>query len=242
MATRRKAALRTVPVRSRRGIPGRRLKRRGPRTLLAFKRVGPRVNVVQVVPPRHVYRPRVLSAEEAKDHELAINPLKSPTGPGGAPGFHNVNNSQIAMPNVLNVYMGPFWNGDSNLFEGSCKAVVENGYLDPLRELNYGTGSGTYLGSVQGEALMPAPTCEGCGGGQIGDYMAIYAHELAEACTDKVPGQGWVADDGQENGDLEAWILFGWGPASDPNRYTVQGYYTNERGNTLGAWRGPLSS
>jgi hypothetical protein len=138
--------------------------------------------------------------------------------------------------------MGPFWNGDSKLFEGFCKAVVENGYLDPLRELNYGTGSGTYLGSVQGEALMPAPTCEGCGGGQIGDYMAIYAHELAEACTDKVPGQGWVADDGQENGDLEAWILFGWGPASDPNRYTVQGYYTNERGNTLGAWRGPLSS
>src|ERR1039458_1680924 len=42
---------------------------------------------------------------------------------------------------------------------------------------------------------------------------------------------------GEENGDLEAWILFGWGPPDDPQRYTVQGYYTNERGNTVGAWR-----
>jgi len=269
------------------------------------------LNIIQVVPPRHVYRPSVLTLEEAKDHELVINPLKSPTGPGGAPGFHNVNNSQISSPRVQNIYMGPFWDGSTTVFEGFCKAVVENGYLDPLRELNYGTGSGSYLGSVDGEilksgtvlndsdarvkiqsmldkglvqadvnsllmlilpdgvvsrfdgdgsrscdafcgyhdafsfkgldiayAIMPAPTCDGCGNGQIGDFTAIYAHELAEACTDKVPGQGWVADDGQENGDLEAWILFGWGPPSDPNRYTVQGYYTNERGNTVGAWRG----
>ena len=62
------------------------------------------------------------------------------------------------------------------------------------------------------------------------------AHELAEAATDKVPGQGWVAADGEENGDLEAWVLFGWGPPADPKRYTVQGYYTNERGNTVGLW------
>jgi hypothetical protein len=47
----------------------------------------------------------------------------------------------------------------------------------------------------------------------------------------------WVADDGEENGDLEAWILFGWGPPDDPSRYTVQGYYTNERGNTVGTWK-----
>lgn len=311
MATRKKAASRIVPVRRRTGPRGPRAKGRGPRSLPALRRVGPRADVIQVVPPRHVYRPRILSAEEAEDHDLVINPLQSPTGPNGAPGFHNVNNSQIATPQVLNIYMGPFWDGTTTFFEGFCKAVVENGYLDPLRDLNYGTGPGTYLGSVQGEvlksgtvlndsdarakiqgmldrgevradansllvlilpdgvvsrfdsdgsrscdafcgyhdafayqggeiayAILPAPTCEGCGNGQRGDFTAIYAHELAEACTDKVPGQGWVADDGQENGDLEAWIFFGWGPPSDPNRYTVQGYYTNERGNTVGAWRG----
>jgi hypothetical protein len=85
-------------------------------------------------------------------------------------------------------------------------------------------------------AVLPSSLCQGCGGA-IGDFTAVYAHELAEAATDKVPGQGWVAADGEENGDLEAWILFGWGPPADPKRYTVQGYYTNEQGNTAGAWR-----
>jgi hypothetical protein len=84
-------------------------------------------------------------------------------------------------------------------------------------------------------AVLPSSLCTGCGG-MITDFTAVYAHELAEASTDKVPGQGWVAADGEENGDLEAWILFGWGPPEAPKRYTVQGYYTNERGNSVGAW------
>src|SRR5262249_25601580 len=149
--------------------------------------------------------------------------------------------------------------------------VVENGYLDPLRELGYGTGSGFYLGQVEGEqlspgvlmdgdarqairrmidrgllhgdnnslfmlilpagvtarfdngesscevfcgyhdaltyegvdiayAILPSSQCSGCGNGNLGAFTALYSHELAEACTDKVPGKGWVADDGQENG------------------------------------------
>jgi hypothetical protein len=208
----------------------------------------------------------------------------------------------------MNIYMGPFWD-DRAFVESFSKAIVENGYLDPLAELNCGTGSGVYLGSVDGDqleagsvfldsdaraalgrmldagvlsaapnslfmlilpdgvtsqfdgdgsqscaqfcgyhdallyqgvevayAVLPSTKCDGCGG-LVGDFTAVYAHELAEACTDKVPGQGWVADDGEENGDLEAWILFGWGPPNDPSRFLIQGYYTNERGNTVGAWR-----
>ena len=97
-----------------------------------------------------------------------------------------------------------------------------------------------YHGIVVAYAVLPSPSgCQGCGNGNLGDFTAVYAHELAEAVTDKVPGNGWVANDGQENGDLEAWILFGWGPSSDPNKYTVQGYYTNEQGNTIGRWSGP---
>jgi hypothetical protein len=214
--------------------------------------------------------------------------------------------SQIAAPEVTNIYMGAFW-GDRGFVEGFSKAILENGYLDPLKDLGYGTGPGAYLGNIDGPALaagsdfadsdaqaavqdmlnrgvlkananslfvlilpdgvtsmldqdqscqafcgyhdsfsrnglevayavLPSSLCQGCGG-EIGDFTAVYAHELAESATDKVPGQGWVADDGEENGDLEAWILFGWGPPDDPQRYTVQGYYTNERGNTVGAWR-----
>jgi len=86
-------------------------------------------------------------------------------------------------------------------------------------------------------SVLPSPSgCTGCGNGAIGDFTAVYSHELAEACTDKVPGQGWMDDDGWENGDLEAWILKSWGPPEQPDRYTVQGYYTNEQGNTLGGW------
>ena len=281
-------------------------KHKGKITKEMLRRIGRRPNVIQIVPPRNVVRPSYLHEDEGRD--LVSLPLASPTGPGGAPGFRNRGGSQIAVPQVTNIYLGPFW-GDQNFVEGFSKAIVENGYLDPLRDLSYGTGPGTYQGLVNGPvlasgttfhdadaqstvrslldqgtiqgdanslfmlilpdgvtsvmdqdgsqscaqfcgyhdafdyngttiayAVLPSSLCQGCGG-LIGDFTAVYAHELAESVTDKVPGQGWVADDGEENGDLEAWILFGWGPPEDPNRYTIQGYYTNERGNTVGAWR-----
>jgi hypothetical protein len=272
----------------------------------ALRNIGQRRDVIQIVPPLDSVRQAYLRKTESDDHELVTRPLASPTGPGGAAGFKNVAGSQIAMPEVTNVYMGAFW-GDRRFVEGFSKAILENGYLDPLKDLGYGTGPGAYLGNIDGPALaagsnfsdndaqaavrdllkrgtlkananslfvlilpngvtsilgtdqscqafcgyhdafplngldvayavLPSPLCKGCGG-EIGDFTAVYAHELAEASTDKVPGQGWVGDDGEENGDLEAWVLFGWGPAGDPQRYTVQGYYTNERGNTVGAWR-----
>ena len=269
-----------------------------------LRNIGSR-NVIQIVPTRDTVRPHHLHDDDSDTS--AHRPLTAPTGPGGADNFHNVAGSQIKVPHVTNIYMGEFW-GDREFVEGFSKAVVENGYLDPLKELKYGTGSGKYLGSFDGTALkarstfsesdaeatlkqlqaakkihvtenslfmlilpkgvsastsdgakscsqfcgfhdafehggktiafavLPSSLCKGCGG-KIGDFTAVYAHELAEACTDKVPGKGWVADDGEENGDLEAWDLFGWGPPEDPNRYTVQGYYTNERGNTTGKWK-----
>lgn len=268
--------------------------------------IGKRTGVMQIVPTKDVVRPAVLDAEE-EGTELASLPLAAPTGPGGAPGFSNRAGSQIANPQVTNVYLGPFW-ADMTVVEAFSKAVVENGYLDPLRELGYGTGSGQYLGMVQGTplasgstfsdqdaqttltamldasqitgnadslfmlilpsgvtsqldaadascaqycgyheafsyqgtdiayAVLPATDCAACGG-EFKDFTAVYAHELAEAITDKIPGQGWVADDGEENGDLEAWTLLNWGPPTNPNLYVIQGYYTNERGDTIGAWR-----
>ena len=120
--------------------------------------------------------------------------------------------------------------GVTSRFDGdgsqSCSSFC--GYHDAFRHQNVDVAY----------AVMPSPTgCSGCGSGEMGDFTAVYAHEVAEACTDKVPGKGWLADDGQENGDLEAWILFKWGPPDDPHRYVVQGYYTNERGDTVGCWR-----
>ena len=268
-------------------------------------RIGARPGVVQIVPTKKDVRPAVLHRAD-RGTSIENLPFASPTGPGGAPGFHNVAGSQIANPQVTNVYLGPFF-ADQTVLEAFSKAVVENGYLDPLRELGYGTGSGNYLGSVQGPtlnagdtfsdqdaqdtvtqmldsgqitgtvdslfmlivpsgvtsqldaadsscsqycgyheafnyngieiayAVLPATDCAGCGG-EFNDFTAVYGHELAEAITDKVPGQGWIDDDGEENGDLEAWVLLNWGPPQNPNLYVVQGYYTIERGDTVGAW------
>jgi hypothetical protein len=281
------------------------MSKRSPKSKEALRKIGKRPGVIQIVPTRDSIRP--VQIHDDDDHELVNRPLASPTGPGAAQNFHNVAGSQIAQPNVTNIYLGAFW-GDRQFVEGFSKAIVENGYLDPLRDLGYGTGPGTYVGPIDGPvqangsnfqesdaqaclqgmldaatiqgdasslfvlilpdgvtaftqdgsqscaqfcgfhdafdyngtsiayAVLPSSLCQGCGG-QIGDFTAVYAHELAESITDKVPGQGWVSDDGEENGDLEAWILFGWGPPEDPNRYTVQGYYTNEQGNTVGKWR-----
>jgi hypothetical protein len=267
--------------------------------------IGPRANVVQIVPARGDVR-LARNLSEGDENELITEPLASPVGPGGAEGFRNVAGSQIAVPHTTNVYLGEFW-GNRQFVEDFSKAIVENGYLDPLHELGYGTGSGKYLGAIDGPAVqpktqfrdtdahtvlsklidqgklhvdknslfmlilpdkvtsildgerscdkfcgyhdsykhkgqdvayavLPSPLCQGCGG-KIGDFTAVYGHELAEAVTDRIPGQGWVAADGSENADLEAWILFGWGPPGHTKRYTIQGYYTNERGNTAGKWR-----
>src|SRR5438105_4991538 len=97
---------------------------RASRTLAALKKIGARRNVLQIVPPRHVYRPSYLRREESEDHELLSKPLESPTGPGAADRFRNRAGSQIAEPRVTNVHLGPFW-GDRGFFEGFSKSIVE---------------------------------------------------------------------------------------------------------------------
>ena len=69
--------------------------------------IGRRPNVLQIVPPRTVMRPRIVHGDEAEqDHELLSQPLTSPTGPGGAAGFQNVAGSQIPVPEVTNISYG----------------------------------------------------------------------------------------------------------------------------------------
>jgi hypothetical protein len=57
-------------------------------------------------------------------------------------------------------------------------------------------------------AVMPYPGCGGCTGGltTIDALTSTSSHELCEAITDAVPGQGWYDDPGNaEIGDLCAW-------------------------------------
>src|ERR1035438_7932445 len=118
----------------------------------AMRDIGPRKSVIQIAPPRGTVRDSYLRKADFDDHELVTRPLASPTGPGGAAGFHNVAGSQIVVPEVTNIYLGAFW-GDRGFVEGFSKAILENGYLDPLKDLGYGTGPGAYLGNIDGPAL-----------------------------------------------------------------------------------------
>ena len=56
-------------------------------------------------------------------------------------------------------------------------------------------------------AVMPFPGCSGCKGGlsQLDALTTTVSHELSEAITDPVPGQGWYDDTNGEIGDICAW-------------------------------------
>jgi hypothetical protein len=56
-------------------------------------------------------------------------------------------------------------------------------------------------------AVMPYPGCSGCTGGLsvIDALTSTTSHELCEAITDPLPGQGWYDDNNGEIGDICAW-------------------------------------
>lgn len=56
-------------------------------------------------------------------------------------------------------------------------------------------------------AVVPYPNCAGCLGdlGVLDALTSVSSHELAEAITDPIPGQGWYDDNHGEIGDICAW-------------------------------------
>ncbi len=82
------------------------------------------------------------------------------------------------------------------------------------------SGSGLYY------AVVPSPDCSGCLGGlaPLDALTSVSSHELAEAITDPVPGQGWYDDANGEIGDMCAWENRKLGD------YTVQLLWSNRAG------------
>lgn len=67
-----------------------------------------------------------------------------------------------------------------------------------------------YHSDINGQvfyAAMPYPGCAGCTGGlSVQDALtSTSSHELSEAITDPIPGQGWYDDNNGEIGDICAW-------------------------------------
>ena len=75
-------------------------------------------------------------------------------------------------------------------------------------------------------AVMPYPDCGGCGGGQmvLDALTSTSSHELCEAITDPVPGEGWYDDRNGEIGDICSW------QTKQMGAYAVQLEWSNQQG------------
>jgi hypothetical protein len=73
-------------------------------------------------------------------------------------------------------------------------------------------------------AVMPYPGCAGCTGGlaAFDALTSTSSHELCEAITDPIPGQGWYDDSNGEIGDICAW------KTKKIGKYTVQLEWSNK--------------
>jgi hypothetical protein len=78
-------------------------------------------------------------------------------------------------------------------------------------------------------AVMPYPGCTGCEGGlALFDALtSTSSHELCEAITDPVPGQGWYDEANGEIGDICAW------ETRQVGGYTVQLEWSNSAGRCM---------
>ena len=72
-------------------------------------------------------------------------------------------------------------------------------------------------------AVMPYPGCDACTGGlaAFDALTSTSSHELCEAITDPIPGQGWYDDTNGEIGDICAW------QTKKIDKYTVQLEWSN---------------
>jgi len=78
-------------------------------------------------------------------------------------------------------------------------------------------------------AVMPFPDCSGCLGSlaPLDALTSTTSHELCEAITDPIPGQGWYDDANGEIGDICAW------KTKKIGKYAVQLEWSNRAGKCL---------
>ena len=84
-----------------------------------------------------------------------------------------------------------------------------------------------YHDNINGQifyAVMPYPDCQGCTGSLavLDALTSTSSHELCEAITDPVPGQGWYDQNNGEIGDICAW------KTKQVGNYTIQLEWSNK--------------
>lgn len=122
-------------------------------------------------------------------------------------------NPAVAQPGPSSLYFVFLPPGVTSDLQGASSCVNYCGYHSD-------DGSGLYY------AVVPYPDCAGCLGG-IDAFDALTStasHELSEAITDPVAGQGWYDDRNGEIGDICAW------QTKKLGAYTVQLEWSNKEG------------
>jgi hypothetical protein len=110
-------------------------------------------------------------------------------------------------------------------------------YVQPGVRVIQGGGSSCqafcgYHDQISGQvfyAVMPYPGCAGCTG-SLSAFDALTStssHELCEAITDAIPGQGWYDQTNGEIGDICAWRT------KKVGQYTVQLEWSNRQNNCV---------
>jgi hypothetical protein len=89
-----------------------------------------------------------------------------------------------------------------------------------------------YHSDINGQifyAVMPYPDCAPCSGplSVLDALTSTSSHELCEAITDPIPGQGWYDDTNGEIGDICAW------QTKQLDAYTVQLEWSNRAGSCI---------
>lgn len=102
-------------------------------------------------------------------------------------------NTTVIQPGPTTLYFVYLPPGVVSDLGGSSSCVNFCGYHDADFDVYY--------------AVMPYPGCSGCEGGLavLDALTSTSSHELCEAVTDPVPGQGWYDDTNGEIGDICAW-------------------------------------
>jgi len=103
-------------------------------------------------------------------------------------------NAAFPQPSPNTLYFVFLPSGTTVVQGGSRSCQQFCGYHDAI-------GNGIFY------AVMPFPDCPGCLGGvaQLDALTSTSSHELCEAITDPIPGQGWYDDANGEIGDICAW-------------------------------------
>ena len=125
-------------------------------------------------------------------------------------------NSAVPPPTPNSLYFLFLPPGVSVSLDGSSSCTAFCGYHNDINGQIY-------------YAVMPYPDCAGCSGAlTVLDAMtSTTSHELCEAITDPIPGQGWYDDSNGEIGDICAW------QTKKLGAYSVQLEWSNKAGRCL---------